>query len=628
VPATRPKLRSTRPETTRSPDGRSGLRLLAQSLRRSRTAVLLLSAWSLLAAAPALVSGKALADAVDRGFLAHDPAAATLWLGVFAGATLVGAWAGRQTYPHLAAIVEPMRDALLRSVVTGTLRRAAQSRAPRSTAAAVAIAQITRQVEAVRDSASGQLMILWQFALTAAAVILGTTALAPAAVPLVAGPLAVALCLFSLLLPAMIRRQRAAFLAEERLAHVAVDTLESLRDLISCGAQQQGADRAGQAVQAQAATTRSLAWVAALRRVIVGVGAHVPILLILLDGPALVRRGMTPGDIVGVLSYLVGVLEPALRLLVQGVGGSFLRLSVAAERLAVAARVPDEGVRGETAEGERPEGSERERREGPQGGRTSISGHCGVELAQVTFAYGPEAEPVLRDLSLTIAPGEHLAVVGPSGIGKSTFAAILSGITATNQGTVILDGVPLPQVEAAALHRARVLLPQEAYVFAGSLRENLCYLAENQEDETLEQAMARLGLEDLLTRLGDLDAPITPAQLSAGEKQLIALARAYVSPARIVVLDEATCHLDPAAEARAEEAFHRRPGTVIAVAHRISSARRADRILLLDGNRPHLGTHAELMANSPHYADLVGHWDLDPGVTRGVEHGPVGHAPV
>ena len=575
--------------------GRAGLRLLVESLRHSRRAVLLLSFWSLLSAVPALVSGRALASAVDRGFLAHDPAAATLWLAVFAAVTFLGAWAGQRTFHPLADIVEPLRDRLLRRVVTGTLHHAAESGAPRAGGSAVAVAQITRQVEAVRDSASGQLMIVWQFALTAVAVILGTMALAPAAVPLIAVPLGLALCLFAMLVPSMIRRQRAAFLAEEHLARVSVDTLESLRDLVSCGALESGMAAAHRAVQAQAATARSLARVAALRRLIVALGAHVPIVLILLAAPALVRRGMTAGGILGVLTYLIGVLEPALRLLIQGVGASFLRLEIAAERLAEASCLPPVRLAVQL---------------------TALPARLPVELRCVTFAYGPGAEPILRDLSLAIAPGEHLAVVGPSGIGKSTLADILAGIIAPDHGAVTLGGVPLPQVSAADLHHARVLLPQDAYVFAGTLRENLGYLAggpANIADQRLREAVASLGADALLTRLGGLDAQLHLARLSTGEKQQIALARAYLSPARIVILDEATSHLDAAAEARAEEAFHRRPGTVITIAHRISSARRADRILLLDGTRPLIGTHARLLAESPLYADLVGHWDPGPG---------------
>jgi ATP-binding cassette subfamily C protein len=113
----------------------------------------------------------------------------------------------------------------------------------------------------------------------------------------------------------------------------------------------------------------------------------------------------------------------------------------------------------------------------------------------------------------------------------------------------------------------------------------------------------------LVARLGGYEAVVSPARLSAGERQLIALARAYLSPAPIVILDEATCHLDPAAEARAEAAFAERGGTLIVIAHRISSALRARRILVLDGTRAQAGSHASLLVSSPLYRDLVGYWN-------------------
>jgi ATP-binding cassette subfamily C protein len=109
--------------------------------------------------------------------------------------------------------------------------------------------------------------------------------------------------------------------------------------------------------------------------------------------------------------------------------------------------------------------------------------------------------------------------------------------------------------------------------------------------------------------LGGYGAQVDPAALSAGERQLVALTRAYLSPARIVLLDEATCHLDPAAEARAEEAFAARDGTLIVIAHRLTSALRARRVLVMDGSRAQVGTHEEMVAASRLYRDLVGRWE-------------------
>jgi ATP-binding cassette subfamily C protein len=135
-------------------------------------------------------------------------------------------------------------------------------------------------------------------------------------------------------------------------------------------------------------------------------------------------------------------------------------------------------------------------------------------------------------------------------------------------------------------------------------------------------------MRPLVERLGGYDAELDHTTLSAGERQQVTLARAFLSPARLVVLDEATCHLDPGAEAQAERAFARRTGTVIIIAHRISSALRASRILVLDGTRVVLGTHDELHRESALYRDLVGHWQsyADPARST-IEHAERDGAP-
>jgi ATP-binding cassette subfamily C protein len=215
---------------------------------------------------------------------------------------------------------------------------------------------------------------------------------------------------------------------------------------------------------------------------------------------------------------------------------------------------------------------------------------------------------VLDKLELTIPEGEHLAVVGPSGIGKSTLAGLMCGMLRPTGGRLLLGGSPPTEVTVERLARTRVLIPQEAYVFSGSVRDNLNYLLPEATDEQVAEAVDTVGAVNLIDRIGGLYAEVKPGELSAGEKQLIALVRAYLSPAPLVVLDEATCFLDPEAERQAEEAFAKRDGTLIVIAHRISSALRARRILVLDGNKAAIGTHQTLMRNSPLYRELLGHW--------------------
>ncbi|WP_344926689.1 ABC transporter ATP-binding protein, partial [Streptosporangium carneum] len=333
-------------------------------------------------------------------------------------------------------------------------------------------------------------------------------------------------------------------------------------------------------VARQARAGRSLARVTAMRTASLAVGGWLPVLLILAGAPWLVRHGAGAGVILGALVYVTQSLAPALGNLVQGLGMSGVRLRVTLERVLRSGEPP----RPVTAR--------------------SVPRDAAVELRGVTFAYGPHAEAVISDLDLSVPDGDHVAVVGPSGIGKSTLAALVTGLLRPDSGRVTVGGVPAERVDQAS----RVLIPQEAYVFRGTLMENLTYLAAAPKP-AVEDAVTALGLTSLVARLGGYSAEIHAGLLSPGERQLVALARAYLTPARLVILDEATCHLDPAAEALAEEAFARRDGTLLVVAHRLTSATRARRILVMDGASVQLGRHEELLASCPPYADLAGLWN-------------------
>ncbi|TXS51966.1 ABC transporter ATP-binding protein [Streptomyces sp. uw30] len=589
--------------------------LLRTTLRTRRREFVRLTGWSLVEAAPALLSGWLVARAVDDGFLAGRSAAGLGWLGLLAAAVLVGAWGTRHATLQLAAVVEPFRDELVTLATTGTLHRSSvHAGRPADTAG---VARLTEQVEIARESYGAVVMFVQSFAVTTVSVLLGLAALDPALLLFVVPPLLAGLTLFLLALRAMAARQRAVVLADEAIAEQVSTVAGGLRDVTACGAEDVVRRRVGARIDEAAGAARALARLTALRTAALGVGGWLPIVLILAGAPWLVRGGVTAGAILGALTYVAQGLQPALRGFVQGLGGSGLWLLVTLGRILEAAEVRGAGQEGPAAAWGASTAPEPAAAATPAASRSpGASGHAGprpgdgrVELRGVTFGYAPCAEPVLQSLGLSLAPGTHLAVVGPSGAGKSTLAALIAGVLEPQVGQVRLGGIPVRTLDPGRLARSRVLIPQEAYVFAGTLRENLTYLLPTATRPTLDAAVHAIGADPLVERLGGYDAPVNPALLSAGERQLIALVRALLPPAPLVLLDEATCHLDPAAEAVAERAFACRRSTLIVCAHRISSALRADLVLVMDGPRCTLGTHDQLLADCALYRDLIGHWD-------------------
>ncbi|MGW4574634.1 ATP-binding cassette domain-containing protein [Streptomyces tendae] len=597
------------------------LRRLAPPARRflaHRKGVLVrLALWSLAESGQAFLVGHAVARSVDEGFLAGDPRLGLLWLGVALVAVLSGARVVRGVFAQLAGVTEPLRDGLVRRAVDRSMARAAPG-GPGGTDRA-AVSRLTNQVEVARDSFAGLVLTLRSFVFTAAGALLGLLSLHPALLVVVLPPLAAGLALFLVTLRPMAAAQRRALAADEALGDHAASARAALRDLAACGTgpgvERRGADLVADA----AAAARTLADWAAVRTAALGVAGHLPVLALLVAVGWLRGHGVSVGALLGAFTYLVQSLLPALHTLMTALGAAGSRLLVVLDRILG----PETETETET-ETDRVPVPDRlpepvsvlKSQPGPSTASASAAAFAvdmaaapAVELRAVTLSYGARAEPVLDALDLCVAPGEHLAVVGPSGIGKSTLTRLVAGTLAPSSGEVRVAGRPVTGRPAAELAALRVLVPQDAYVFSGTVGDNLAYLSTDACRAELDAAVGAFGLGPLVERLGGLDGTVRPAELSPGERQLVALVRAYLSPAPLLLLDEATCHLDPASEARAEEALAGRAGTLVVVAHRLSSAVRADRTLVLDGVRARCGTHAELLDRSPLYRDLTGHWN-------------------
>jgi putative ABC transport system ATP-binding protein len=249
----------------------------------------------------------------------------------------------------------------------------------------------------------------------------------------------------------------------------------------------------------------------------------------------------------------------------------------------------------------------------PSPGRELPHGPLSVSARDVEFSYR-EGGRVLRGITLDVAAGEHVAIVGETGCGKTTFVKLVSRLADPVVGRIEIGGIDLREVEAESRHRSVRMVPQDGFLFDTTVRENVRAGREAATDREVDAAFEELGLGGWVASLPrGLDTVVGERgeALSVGERQLVALVRAQIADPGLLILDEATSAVDPATERRISEALRRLSvgRTTITVAHRLSTAEGADRVLVFDAGRlVETGTHAELVSGDGTYARLYRSW--------------------
>jgi ATP-binding cassette subfamily B protein len=236
----------------------------------------------------------------------------------------------------------------------------------------------------------------------------------------------------------------------------------------------------------------------------------------------------------------------------------------------------------------------------------------------VTFGYLAE-RPVIQDVTLRIRAGETMAFVGPTGAGKSTLAKLITRSYDPTKGRVLIDGHDVRGLTIESLRRQLGVVPQEPFLFAGTIRDNVAFGVPGASDDQIREAITATGLDDVVARMPlGIDTVVHERgqSLSSGERQLLALARAFLIRPRILVLDEATSNLDLLSESRIEAALDilLEGRTAVLIAHRLSTAMKADRIaVVVDGRIVEVGSHDDLVAAKGRYAQMFATWNSQTG---------------
>ena len=368
-----------------------------------------------------------------------------------------------------------------------------------------------------------------------------------------------------------------------------IETIQGMKLVVTSNAQVREADRFRQRNDAFVEALMSMQWVTYLSGGLPGLILSGSTAIIFLYGGSRVIDGtITMGTLVAFMAYQMRVLPP-----IQALMGLYASLATAKVSLGRVQELLDANV----DVIDTPESA----------GLNRVDGRVTIEHVTVSFGRGA---PLLDDVSIEVAPGEVLAVVGPSGSGKSTLTELLLRLIDPDQGRVLLDGRDLREVPLREIRRHIALVDQEPFLFHASLLENLRYASPEATDEDLAVAVRAAGLEAFIADLPEGYATQVGEggrALSAGERQRIAIARAFLAAPAVLVLDEPTASLDPSMTRQVMTGYEAlmRGRTTVVVSHRLELARQADRVVVLDGaNVVEQGAPSELMARAGPFVRL------------------------
>jgi ABC-type multidrug transport system fused ATPase/permease subunit len=568
------------------------LRGLLELLRPYRGRVVLTVVAMLVATAAALVPPYLAGRAIDDGIREGDVGALNVIVALFVASALVN-WGATYVQTYLVNWVGQRALQDLRGRIFAHLERLSIGFHSRNKAG-VLISRLTNDVQALDQLVTDGVVTLFSASLT----LLGTAAILVALDP------ALALVTFAtlpvLLVGSVVFRIAAAGayrLTREKIAYVTAylqETLSGVRVVRAFGQEPRHQDRFAELNEENREANMKTVYLNAAYFPSVELLSAVATTVILLYGGARALDGaVTIGVLVSFVFYLQSFFDP-----IQQLSQLYTTYQAGMAALDKVFELLDE----EPELADKPAAVE----------LPPVRGE--IRFEAVSFSYGGDEEWALRDVDLTVPPGQTVALVGATGAGKSTIAKLVARFYDPTEGRVLVDGHDLRDVTERSLRSQLGVVPQEGYLFSGTIRDNIAFGRSDMRDEEVREAAAAVGAEEFVERLPDgYDTEVGErgGHLSAGQRQLVAFARAAAADPRILILDEATSNVDVHTESRIEHGLRRLLAgrTAIVIAHRLSTIRGAGRIVVLDSGRiVEQGTHDELIDAGGRYEKLYRDW--------------------